>query len=261
MEILSLIPKFYANFIIAVLVFTRIVTMLTTINLFRRGMISARLLISLSAILTFYVMVLNDMTPISADVFSATMLIAEFSQFFIGFCSGLVVNIIFDVFLAFGQIVATQIGLSILGLFDPRLGSITVLTQFYMFVATILFLSLNGHLFAIKIIVESFQYLSPTSFISHYSLEKILSYANVIFSGSILMGLTIIVVMLLTNVTLATMTKFAPQVNLFSIGINLTLVIGLICLIVTFDLFINSGESQIHNGMNFLYNLMVSHHV
>ncbi len=66
------------------------------------------------------------------DVFSFQMLLFVATQFFIGFVSGFIINIVFDVFLALGQVISLQIGLSMASLIDPRFGSITSLTQFYM---------------------------------------------------------------------------------------------------------------------------------
>ena len=83
-------------------------------------------------------------------------------------------------------------------------------------------------------------------------MSNVLSYSSVIFSGSIMLSMTIVITILLTNISLAVMTKFAPQFNIFSIGINMTLIMGLITIYVTYNLFLNQGGHIIVDGLNYL---------
>ena len=252
MNIIELIPTIYGKLIVFILVFARISALLSTFILFRRDYVNRRIIISLSGILAVYMLLFYDTTQVTYDVFSIQMIIQMMFQSFIGFVSGLILNIIFEIFMALGQVISMQIGLGMASLLDPRIGSITTLTRFYMYSIVILFLSLNGHLFVIKTLIDSFAVIpinhtiNPSNFIS-----AILNYSSVIFSGSVLLSITIIVAMMLTNFALALMTKFAPQFNIFSIGINLTLVLGLILIYFSFDMFVNRGGSYIEEGLTF----------
>ena len=67
-----------------------------------------------------------------------------------------------------------------------------------------------------------------------------------------MLSMSIIVAILITNFTLATMTRFAPQFNLFSIGINMSLIIGLILLYFTYNLYTDKSETLVQEGMTFL---------
>jgi flagellar biosynthetic protein FliR len=155
-------------------------------------------------------------------------LVQIFIQVLVGVVSGVILNIVFEVFVAIGQITSTQIGLSVAGMIDPRYGYITSLTHFYVIVASLLFLLLNGHLFAIKTIVDSFNTLPLNqNFLPPDLLSSVMKYAAVIFSGSVMISITVLVVLLLMNISLAVMTKFAPQFNLFTLGINLQIILGL----------------------------------
>lgn len=253
MGVLTLIPFVYAKFSIFILVFTRISALFSTFILFKRQYVNTRILVSLCSILSFYVVMLDQKSYFNYDSLSIQMLTQVLFQFVIGFIAGLVLNIIFDIFSGFGQVVSSQIGLNVASLIDPTLGNITTLTQFYLIVVMLLFLLLNGHLFIIKTIIDSFAVIPlGMTFIPKNMIHDVLQYSEVIFVGSILLSITITVTIFIVNFTLAVMTKFAPQFNIFSIGISMTLIIGLICLYSMFHTFTNQGNEKIQEGLNHL---------
>lgn len=252
MEVLQLLPNLYANFIGFMLVFTRIMALLLTFMIFRRQMVTAKVMLSLGALLTCYVMMLYpNSTSVKYDTLQLYFQIVI--QTGIGLISALILNLILEVFIITGQIISTQVGLSISSLIDPNYGTITSLTDFYFVTAMILFFAINGHLFLIKFIIDNFNVIPINEItLSHHSLFDLIKYANIIFSDSLLLSLTIITVILMANIALAVMTRFAPQLNLFSIGISLQLVIGLILVYGTYSLFINHAQDIFKHGFQFL---------
>ena len=54
------------------------------------------------------------------------------------------------------------------------------------------------------------------------------------------------IAILLSNVTLAIMTKFSPQVNIFSIGINISLIICYFAAYISFDLIVEHGTTLLN---------------
>ena len=256
MDILSLLPYVYTKFILFILAFVRISSLFSTFVFFRREIVNRRILISLSSALAFYVIMQHSEASIYNDVFSIRMTIGLFFQFFIGFIAGLILNIVFEIFVALGQIFSTQIGFTLASMIDPSLGSITNLTQFYMYSIAIIFLSLNGHLFMIKIIMDSFTFFSLNlSSMPDNLISEVIKYSSVIFSASVMLSITAIIAILLTNLSLAVMTRFAPQFNIFSIGINMTMILGMICVYLTYSLFISKGSDLILEALIFMQNL------
>jgi len=258
MEVINLIPLIYDKLIVFIFVFTRISALFTTFVVFRRETVNARILLALSAILSIYVVLFYQNAPVYYDLFTAKALMQEVYQFFIGFLSGFILNIVFEVFTALGQIISTQIGLSLASVIDPGMGNITTLTQFYTFSVILIFLLLDGHLFIIKTIVDSFTVLPIGQYLTlNHSMSSIIQYSGVIFSGALTLSIAIIIAILITNFALAIMTRFAPQFNLFSIGINLTLIFGLICVYVTFNLFINKSSDFIQQNLTVLQDIIL----
>lgn len=251
MDILQLVPTIYENLILFLLVLGRISTLLTAFVMLRQELITSRMIIALSAVLSIYVVADYPDKSIPMDLFSLRLLVEMVFQVFIGLVSAMVLNIIFELFIAVGQITSLQIGLGMASLIDPRFGTITSLTSFYVILTTIIFLFLNGHLFIIKMIVDSFDAFPVYhELIKTNILGDVLNYAHVIFNGSIMLSMTVIVTLLLTNVSVSIMTKFAPQFNLFSVGINIELVIGLLCIYLTFNLFVDNASNMITECLN-----------
>ena len=257
MDILSLIPTVYEKLMIFILVMTRISTLLTSLFVFRREMITARIVVSISGLMAVTVVLLNPQLAVPANFGGFAMTVEMVMQIFIGMTSGLLLNLMFETFVTFGQIVSTQLGLGFAGMIDPRYGSISNLTQFYMLVATILFFFLNGHLIVIKAIVESFNTL-PLFHVFNMKtiLQTVISYSGTMFTGGLMLAITLVIVLMLCNISLAVMTRFAPQFNLFSIGINMTLVLGLICAYLTFPLFMEQGTRVMQACFNLFVQLL-----
>ena len=257
MDTISLVPFVYSKMILFVLIFARISSLLGTFIIFRTDYVSPKIIIALSSILSFYVLLYHQNKVIPYDGISVQLFLSMAAQAFIGFSIAFVLNIMFEVFVAVGQIVSMQIGIGMASLLDPKLGSITPLTHFYMYCMMILFLGLNGHLTVIKMLLDSFIAIPIASFsFNTHGLNDILHYAGIIFSGAISLSLIMIVTILMTNLAFALTSRFAPQFNLFSIGINLSLIIGLICTYVTFQLIIDNGKIEIINGLQYIQNLI-----
>jgi len=253
MNVIDLIPYVYAKFAAFMLIFTRIAALFSTFVVFRQNMVNSKVIVGFSSMLSLFVLVYLNHAQVQMDVFSFSMIVNLIFQVFVGFLAGLILNIVFEIFTAAGQLISTQIGIGLAGMFDPQMGMITTLTQFYMMTMTLLFLLLNGHIFVFDTMIRSFAII-PLGEIAQPSniITEILHYSSVMFSGSVLLSITIIVAIMATNFALAIMSKFAPQFNLFSVGINMVLVLGLICVYFTFGLLIEKGTSYFQDGFTFL---------
>lgn len=258
MNALSLIPGIYEEFTLFVLIFTRISALFTTCVLFRRDIINSKIIISLSVVLSIYVAMMQNNISTHIDFFSLRTGIQIVFQFLIGFIAGMVLNIMFEMFVALGQIISSQIGLGMASIMDPKMGHITSLTQFYFFSIMLLFFLFDGHLFIIKLILDSYSVIPVTAiFVPNHLFTEVLKYSSVIFNGSIMLSISIVLAILLTNFALSVMSKFAPQFNLFSIGINLSLIMGLICVYLTFDMFKEEAGNYIQDCLAFLHKLLI----
>lgn len=147
---------------------------------------------------------------------------------------GLAMRIVFSAVTTAGDIIGLQMGLGFAQFFDPQSsGQVPVIGQFLNLIATLVFLSLNGHLLMISALVESFRVVPLDSAASiaggAFALAK---WGSMIFSAAVQLSLPLIATLLITNAALAVLTRASPQLNIFAIGFPVTLAVGFISLIL-----------------------------
>ncbi len=151
-----------------------------------------------------------------------------FQQTLIGIAMGLVLRVVFAALDLMGEIISLQMGLSFATFFDPVAGGQTaVVGEFLTLIATLVFLSLNGHLLMIDALARSFEWLPVSATLPHKGGWLVLArFGASIFASGLLMALPIVTALLITNIALGVLTRAAPQLNLFAIGFPITLTVG-----------------------------------
>jgi flagellar biosynthetic protein FliR len=105
--------------------------------------------------------------------------------------------------------------------------SVAVIGQFFLMLVTLLFLAMNGHLVVFEILAESFVTLPVGTglMVEHY--WEIATKLGWVFGVALILVLPAVTALLIVNIAFGVMTRAAPQLNIFSIGFPLTLVLGL----------------------------------
>ncbi len=149
-----------------------------------------------------------------------------FVELIIGLTAGLLLKILFESASLAGEKIAASTGLSFAGLIDPESGAQTpVLSQILSLFMVVSFLSLNGHLIAISIILESYK-VFPISFtgINLGILKLGIDAGGLMFKFGALIMLPVVVGITLLNVVIGVVTRSAPSLNLFSFGFPITMI-------------------------------------
>ncbi|MDR1424879.1 MAG: flagellar biosynthetic protein FliR [Azoarcus sp.] len=154
-------------------------------------------------------------------------------QVFIGAAIGFTVRLVFAAIDLAGSFIGMQMGLSFALFFDPNSGGQSaVLADFMSMVATLLFLSLNGHLVMIHLLANSFEWLPVGAALAGEGWAVIPRAGATIFATGLLLSLPVLAVLLVTNTALGVLTRAAPQLNLFAIGFPVTMAVGFFSLIM-----------------------------
>ncbi|OEC37122.1 flagellar biosynthetic protein FliR [Pseudomonas cuatrocienegasensis] len=170
---------------------------------------------------------LPPMPVVDAINLQTFLMIAQ--EILIGVMFGFVLQLFFQTFVVAGQIVAMQMGLGFASMVDPANGvSVAVIGQFFLMLVTLLFLAMNGHLVVFEILAESFVTLPVGSglMVEHY--WEIATKLGWVFGVALILVLPAVTALLIVNIAFGVMTRAAPQLNIFSIGFPLTLVLGLV---------------------------------
>ena len=184
----------------------------------------------------------------NSDPFSVYGIMVTIIECLIGICLGLCTLFISQAFIVAGQAVAMQTGLGFASLVDPVSGTNSpVVGQFFTVLCTLVFFSLNGHLIFFKLMLESFTTLPMGQFIPNSSIEEFLYFSGSMFKAGLAMSISAICTMLVVNFTLGVMTKAAPQLNIFSLGFAVTMIVGICVLFISLSSFMSNFTNNFND--------------
>jgi flagellar biosynthetic protein FliR len=160
---------------------------------------------------------------------SAAGIAATAQELLIGVTIGFVLQLVFDAMALGGQVLANTMGLGFAFNIDPLRGvSTPALGQLYVILGTLTFLTLDGHLAMLQLLVDSFRGLPVGGMgFDRDTLEMLASWGSLIFSGALRIALPGITALLVVNLAFGVVSRAAPSLNLFAVGLPVTLVMGL----------------------------------
>lgn len=212
----------------------RILGFLGAAPVFGNNAVPRRIKLMVGLAVTLGLMPVVPSVPQAAlDSWSGLLLIVQ--QTLIGIAMGLVLRVVFATLDLMGEIISLQMGLSFATFFDPIAGGQTaVVGEFLTLLATLVLLSLNGHLLMLDALARSFEWLPVSATLPHRGGWMILvRFGASIFASGLLMALPVVTALLITNIALGVLTRAAPQLNLFAIGFPITLTVGFGVLLLT----------------------------
>lgn len=212
----------------------RISAMFVAIPIFSGRFVDSKILVGTALIITFFTIPLLPEYPV-IDVLSHEGIMTGLQQTLIGISMGFVLQLVFSAIIFAGQGIAYSMGLGFASMVDPTTGvSVPVVSQFYLVISTLLFLTLGGHLVLIEMLIDSFHTLPIGSVgMERSDIWSILAWSSRIFSAGLLMAMPAIASLLMVNIAFGVVTRAAPQLNIFAVGFPITLVLGLLLMWVT----------------------------
>lgn len=223
----DIIAKFY-TFLWPML---RISALMLTAPLFAQAAFNVRLRVLLALVLTWLVFPLHDWPVL--DPVSGPGLREVFNQIMIGALAGLILQVVVAAVVVAGQSVAASMGLSMASMIDPTMGSVPVVSQFLLLLASLVLVSAGGHVILLSLIIESFRTLPVgTSIINQDSLGLVLRWSSMIFLGGVLIALPVMIALLFVNVGVGIVSRAAPSLNIFSLGFPAAVIGGFLVLFI-----------------------------
>ncbi|MBK5000705.1 flagellar type III secretion system protein FliR [Pseudomonas sp. S31] len=205
----------------------RVTAMLMTMPIFGTKMLPTRIRLYVAVAIT--VVIVPALPPLPEfDPLSLRGLLLCAEQIIVGTLFGLALQLLFQTFVIAGQIVSTQMGMGFASMVDPANGvNVAVVSQFMTMLISILFLLMNGHLVMFEILTESFTTLPVGDALVVNHFWEMAGRLGWVFGAGLLLILPAITALLVVNIAFGVMTRAAPQLNIFSIGFPLTLVLGM----------------------------------
>jgi flagellar biosynthesis protein FliR len=208
--------------------FVRIGACLMTAPVFGAGYVPRRLRVVLAGALTLPVAALLPAAPDIA-LLSVAGAIVTVQQLLIGAALGFALQLVFDALGLGGQLLANGMGLGFAFNLDPLRGVTTpALGQLYMVLGTLTFLALDGHVALLTTLVDSFRSLPiATSGLDPARLRALADWGGILFIGALRVALPGMAALLVINLAFGVMSRAAPSLNLFAVGLPVTLLFGL----------------------------------
>ncbi|KEQ16336.1 flagellar biosynthetic protein FliR [Endozoicomonas numazuensis] len=214
--------------------FIRISTLFMFMPLIGATSVPARVRLVMGLSIAFLIMNIIPAVPV-VEPLSIEALGIMIHELAIGLTGALLLQIFMATFTTAGQMMSMQMGLGMAVMVDPVNGvSIPILAQFFQLLSFLMFLSLNGHLIVIELLINSF-YLLPVSADIHFSdsLDQLIKLGAWMFSSALLISLPAITAMMVVNFTFGVMNRAAPQLNVFSLGFPMSMLCGLLALLLS----------------------------
>ena len=211
--------------------FFRIAGVLMVAPVFGARLVPVRIRVMLGLSVTFVLVPVLPASPAFEASLSTGLLLAQ--EMLLGVAMGFTLQMVFDALVIAGQTIAMTMGLGFAMLVDPQRGvSVPVLSQFFLIIGILIFLSLGGHLAVLRMLAESFQILPIGELVPRESLWVLVNWGGEMFVGAIRIALPAVVAMLVVNIAFGVMSRAAPTLNLFAVGFPSALLLGFIVLLL-----------------------------
>jgi len=156
-----------------------------------------------------------------------------------------------------GELVSFEMGFGFSQVADPQSGAeFSVISVWAQLVALMIFFAMNGHMIILKLIVESFKTVPIGSFSLDSALfSKVIILSGLLFVLALKLAAPVMSVLILVQLGLGLMSKFAPQVNILATSWPLTIGIGILFLGITSVVWADVAGKSFAELFHFLQNL------
>ncbi len=223
------------NFEYFLLILVRISCFVYIAPLFGQTGIPNQVKIGLSffiSILLYSVVARPELTYESVVGYAVVVLKEGITGLLIGFAA----NICNSIVLFAGSVIDMDIGLSMAAEFNQDMGTeVTLSGNFYYYLIMILMIASNFHTYLLQAISDSFSVIpiAGQAFDWDHLLNAIARYMGDLFVIGFRIFLPFFACIMILNCVLGIMAKVAPQMNMFSIGMQLKVLVGFVVIFLT----------------------------
>ena len=176
-------------------------------------------------------------TPVIAPpaLFSAAGLLSVAGEVLVGLALGFVLQLAFAAPAIAAEVIGGAMGMSIATSVDPVNGAHSpVIGQYFSVLLVVVFLGLGAHLQWLALVVDSYTAFPPgQTWLGPERLGALAGFATTMFATALAIALPATLVLLLAQLLTGVLSRSAPALNLFSLGLPAGVLAGLAALIVS----------------------------
>ena len=244
-SIMDTITITHTQFISFLLVLFRISAILLTAPLFGSKNIPMRVRVTLSLVIAIVLMTsLNqekrlDNTLLIQSQNAIGLLMMIFRETLFGIAIGYTARLTFMGVQLAGQMVGLQMGFGMSRILDPTTrANVTIVAQYNVTVAMLIFLLIGGHHHILMGLARSFSAVPLARWEMSKSFAEHLStvFAS-IFATALKIAIPVMAALFLTKIALAIVARTMPQMNVFIVGMPLQIAVGLMAMAISLPFF------------------------
>ncbi|MDT0574679.1 flagellar biosynthetic protein FliR [Croceicoccus sp. F390] len=215
-----------------IFVMVRIGAALLAAPLFGAGSVPVQVRIAMAGAISVFVLV---HTPIALpqDLLSFPTLLSLLSEAVMGFAFGFILQLTFAAPVLAAEQISGAMGMAIATAVDPNTGGQSgALGQYFTVVITLVFLSLGGHLLWLRLLIESYRVFPPGA--QWFGADRaylVAGFAGQMLITAVTIALPVTLVLLLVQMATGVLSRSAPSLNLFSLGLPAGVLAGIAALI------------------------------
>lgn len=162
-------------------------------------------------------------TPVQAPpaLFSVPGLLATMGEVMVGLVMGFVLQLSFAAPIIAAEVIGGGMGMNMAAAVDPTSGAQSpALGQYFMVVLTLVFLALGAHLQWFALIVRSYEVFPPgQTWLGPERFAMVAGFATQMFLTAVAIALPVSLLLLVVQLMTGVLSRSAPALNLFSLGL------------------------------------------
>lgn len=255
----SLIGSILLNFQLFILILVRVTGLFVISPIFGRNNLPTIMKVGLSVTVAFILLPLKvDTFYLSIDNYKV-LIFWSMSEFLIGIIIGFIASTYFTAVYLAGTIIDIQMGFGMVNIMDPQTNvQMPLMGGFYNILITLLFLNINGHHKLIQSLIYSYEVL-PIGFnipINQNIINYMVKIFIEIFVLAFQLSAPILIAIFLGNVVLGILARTMPQMNIFIVGLPFKIIIGIVIILISLQLFPRYSESLFDKMFHSIYELI-----
>lgn len=235
----------YADLEYFLLIFTRVTCFIFIAPFFGMNNTPKRIKICLSFFVSF--LVFQIMTPHEVIQYNTVLeyAIIVMKESVTGFIIGFGATLCSSIISFAGHVIDMETGLSMVTLMDPTTKESTSISGvFYQYMISLMLIISGMYQYLLMALVETFTLIPINGAI--FRVDSLTDTMIRFLSEYIIIGfricLPLFAVMLMLNAILGILAKISPQLNMFAVGIQIKILVGLIVLFVTVGMLPKAGD-------------------
>lgn len=236
----------------AMLLMFRTGAFLMTIPLFGNSAIPRMVRLLLIIALTVLIFPSSVVAPDRLPTTTLQLTVIILSELAVGFLMGFAVIVLFSAVQFAGHFIGLQMGLAVANVADPMgTGQISVIGEFYYLLSILIFVTIDGHHYALDALIRSFERvpLGGAVFSQEFT-GFLITLTGTVFVLGVKLAAPVVITLLIVNAVLGILSRTVPQMNVFVVGFPLSIGVGLAMIGVSLPMFKLLVEKAVLNLQN-----------